>query len=141
MTLAEKNFRSLRIINVVFLIAALADLFVTFRVAPPVSQTPTNAFVIAIGLLALSTLAGAFIAQTRLVQPASEALQNNPEDATAAAQARKGTILSLVCCESVVLFGLVLKILGVPWNICGIFFAVGVFFMLAWRPRLKLPRS
>jgi hypothetical protein len=86
-------------------------------------------------------LAGAFIAQTRLVQPASEALQNNPEDATAAAQARKGTILSLVCCESVVLFGLVLKILGVPWNICGIFFAVGVFFMLAWRPRLELPRS
>lgn len=139
MTLAEKNFRSLRIINVAFLLAALADLFVAFRVAPPVPQTPTNAFAIAIGLLAFSTLAGAFIAHTRLTQPASEALQNNPEDVAAAAQARRGTILSLVCCESVVLFGLVLKILGVPWNICGVFFAVGVFFMLAWRPRLELP--
>jgi F0F1-type ATP synthase membrane subunit c/vacuolar-type H+-ATPase subunit K len=91
------------------------------------------------GLLSLLVLGAAMIFRMRLVKPASESLQSSPEDEAAAAQWRRGVILSLVFCETVAMFGFALRLTGAPWNICGIFYAVGMFFMLAWWPRLDLP--
>jgi F0F1-type ATP synthase membrane subunit c/vacuolar-type H+-ATPase subunit K len=141
MTLAERNLRSLRIIHIAFLFAAIAYLVVPFVATPKNQQPPPPAVVLGFAVLAFSMWAGAFLVRARLVQPASEVLRNNPEDAAAAGRWRMGVILSLVFCESVVLFGLALRFIGASWNVCGVFYGVGIFFLLAWIPRLELPPS
>jgi hypothetical protein len=47
-------------------------------------------------------------------------------------------ILSLVLSETTVLFGLALRFTGAPWNVCAVFYAAGIFLLLAWTPRLEL---
>ncbi len=76
--------------------------------------------------------------RSRLVQTASDVLRGNPDDRGAAARWRMGVILSLVFCETVVLLGLALRFMGESWNIRGAFYGVGIFFLLAWTPRLEL---
>jgi len=48
----------------------------------------------------------------RVVQGAAEALRKNPEDTAAATRWRQGVIASLVCGESIALFGLTLRFRG-----------------------------
>ena len=139
MSAAQKNLRSARIIHALFLVAAVLYVIVPFRLIRVESQPPPDVFAVAIGFTAAAVVGLAVFFRMRYVQPNNKALRNNPEDAVALAKWRQGTIISFVCCESVVLFGLSLRITGVPWNICGIFYAVGILFLLAWTPKLDLP--
>jgi hypothetical protein len=108
---------------------------------PPSRQESPPVVPLTLGILSLFVLGAAIIYRTRTFQPAIELLRNSPEDPVAIGRWRGGVILSMVFCEYVVLFGLTLKLLGVSWNVCGIFDAVGIFFMLAWWPRLELAPS
>jgi len=139
MTIAQKSLQATRVIYVALLFAAIAYLAIPLLVAPTHSREPSLVFVLALGVVALSTLGVAAFYRSRMVQPANEALSRNPDDDSAAARWRQGVIVSLVCCDSIVLFGLALRFVGVAWSKCSIFYAVGIFFMLAWRPRLELP--
>lgn len=47
-------------------------------------------------------------------------------------------ILSFVFSETIILFGLALRILGVPWKLAGLFYAVGTLLLLACTPKLDL---
>ena len=94
--------------------------------------------VLAFGLVALTSLGISLFFRRRIVQPAAERLSNNPEDSLAARRWRSGVLVSLVFCESVVLFGLALRFTGAGWNVCGVFYAVGIFFLLLWTPKLGL---
>lgn len=95
--------------------------------------------IVVFGVIALSTWMAGFFIRIRMVKPAEEALRSNPEDGAAAARWRMGVVLSLTFCETVLLFGFALKILGASWNVCGVFYGVGIFFLLLWAPRLELP--
>jgi hypothetical protein len=136
---AQKTLQAMRIIHFGFLGAAVAYLFLALAYSPPVRQTSLQVVPLAMGIVSLSALGVAMFFRSRMVQPASELLRNNPEDKITIARWRGGVILSLVFCESVVLFGVLLKFIGNSWSVCGIFYAVGIFFMLAWWPRLELP--
>jgi hypothetical protein len=139
MSAAQENLRSVRIIHAFFLVAAGLNVIVPLRLIHVESQSPPDVFAVAIGFTAAAVIGLAVFFRMRYVQPNTEALRSNPEDAVALAKWRQGTIISLVCCESVVLFGLSLRITGVTWNICGIFYAVGILLLLAWTPKLNLP--
>jgi hypothetical protein len=139
MSTAHKPLKSLRIIHAIFLLAAICYLIVPLRLINVQSQAPPRVFAVAIGATAITTLGVAAFYRQRLIRPSSETLRNNPEDTAALLSWVRGTMISFVCCESVVLFGLVLRVTGVPWNICGIFYAVGILFLLAWAPKLELP--
>ena len=141
MTLAQKNLRSLRIIHIAFLFAAIAYLAVPILASPHIAEPPPVTFVIGISVVALSTLAAGVFIRSRLVQPAGEALRRDPEDAVAAGRWRTGVILSLVFCESVGLFGLALRFAGASWNVCEVFYGVGILFLVLWTPRLEFPPS
>jgi len=141
MTLAEKNLRSLRIIHFAYLFSAIACLAVPLIVQQISTQPPSFAMIIAFGVVGLSVWAGGIFFRARFVQPASESLRENPDDNAAAGRWRTGVIVSLSFCENLVLFGLVLRFSGASWNVCGVFYAVGIFFLLSWRPRLELPPS
>lgn len=137
MTLAQRNLRSLQTVHAAFLFAAVAYLVVSY-VAGPRTQPQPLSFILGVGVVAISTCAGGIFIRSRFVQPASETLRSNPDDAAAVARWRTGTILSLVFSETVVLYGLALRFIGASWNICGIFYVVGIFLLLAWTPRLEL---
>ncbi len=141
MTAAQNVLRTARIVYLALLAAMFGYLAVPlFALQIKVQESPS--FLAPVwGLLSLSALGAAMFFRNRLMQPASETLRNNPEDKTAAAQWQRGVILSLVFCETVAVLGFALRFTGAPWNICGIFYAVGIFFMLAWWPRLELPPS
>jgi hypothetical protein len=139
MSTAQKRLKGVRIIHAVFLLAAIGYVILPLRMIRVESQPPPAVFALAIGFTAATVLGFAVFFRMRLMQAASEALRSNPEDTVALEQWMRGTIISFVCCESVVLFGLSLRITGVPWNICGIFYAVGILFLLTWTPKLDLP--
>lgn len=141
MSTAQKRLKGFRIIHAVFLLAAICYLILPLKLISVQSQAPPRVLAVAIGITAAATLGAAAFLRMRLMQPASEALRTNPEDTVALLKWVRGTMISFVCCESVVLFGLVLRITGVAWNICGVFYAVGILFLLAWAPKLELPRE
>ena len=138
---AQKTLQAVRIIHLAFVGTAVAYIIVPLAYAPALKPAFPPVFPLALGILSLCVLGLAMFFRARRIQPASELLQNNPEDKAAISLWRGGVILSLVFCECVVLFGVTLKLLGMPWSVCGIFYAVGIFFMLAWWPRLELPPS
>jgi hypothetical protein len=92
----------------------------------------------AFAAISAGSIGAAFFIRMRLIQPAVVRLRENPEDGPAAGRWRAGVLFSLVLCETVVLFGLALRMMGVEWNVCGVFYAVGIFFLLAWTPKLGL---
>jgi hypothetical protein len=136
---AKETLRSVRIMHGVFLLAAIGYVVVPLGLMRVESLTPPAVLAAAFGFTAATVLGLAVFLRTRLVQASGEALRNNPEDAVALQQWRKGTIVSYMLCESVVIFGMALRITGVSRNICGIFYAVGILFLLAWTPKLDLP--
>jgi len=138
---AQRTLQIMRVMHAALLLAAAA--YVVLPIAFTSGTMPQPGFMVpaAFALTALSTLGVAAFFRDRMIQPASEALRVNPDDVSAAARWRQGVLLSLVCCESVALFGLVLRFIGASRNISAVFYTVGIFFLLAWRPRLELPTT
>ncbi|MGA2302380.1 MAG: hypothetical protein ABSG77_17000 [Candidatus Acidiferrum sp.] len=139
MSTAKKRLKGVRIIHGVFLLAAVGYVIVPLRLLRVESPAPPAVLAAAFGFTAVTVLGFAVFFRLRLMQAASEALRNNPEDTAALQKWLRGTMISFICSESVVLFGLSLRITGVSRNICGIFYAVGILFLLAWTPKLDLP--
>lgn len=139
LSIAQKTLRIMRVIHGALLLAAVAYILLPLLGIHGAMNPPDSVIPMAFGVAALPPLGVALFYRRRLVQPASERLRANPDDAPAAARWRQGVLLSLVCCESVALLGLALSFIGTSWNVCAIFYAVGIFFLLAWTPRLELP--
>jgi hypothetical protein len=138
MSLAQKSLQSARIIHVALLFAALAYVVVAVYVASPAKGAVPMVVVGGLGFGALSLLAVAVFFRVKFVQTGAAMLRINGEDATGARLWRTGTIVSLVFAESIVMFGLVVRLIGASWNASGVFYVVGILMMLAWWPRLEL---
>jgi len=131
----------MRLVHIGLVFAAAAYLAVpSFLGKPLVTKTPM-AMILALGAVAFASLAGAGLLRARLVPAAAEALRSNADDAGAIRRWRAVVILSLALAETAVLFGLALRLAGAPWKVCAIFYAAGIFLLLAWTPRLELPPS
>lgn len=128
----------MRVIHAAFLLAAILYVWVPSRIVHDSGKATPMAILLAFGLVALSSLGISVFFRRLIVQPAAERLSKNPEDSQAAGRWRNGVLVSLVSCESVVLFGLALRFIGAGWNVCGVFYAAGIFFLLAWTPKLDL---
>ena len=138
MTTAEKTLRAMRLVHFALLFAAAVYLALPLALSRPMTTTHPLVVILAMGAVAFSGLAGAALLRARLVQPSAEALRANPQDLAALRRWRAGVMLSLMLCETTVLFGLALRFTGAPWNVCAVFYAAGIFLLLAWTPRLEL---
>jgi hypothetical protein len=136
----KQSLRNIRIIHFAFLTlpALLFFLLTTIRVA---SKAEPAFLPKVLALLAVSEVGIAMSFRSRLIRPAVEKLQRSPRDAAAMEQWRRGNILSFVFATTVVLYGLVVRILGFSRNIAAWFFVAGFFLLLWWTPRLELPVS
>jgi hypothetical protein len=139
MSAALKALRTARIFHIALLAAAIAYMALPVLVDFGIKQQLGSIFPSALAGTCVVILGLAIFLRKTRIMPAEEILRSNPEDNAAALRWRGGVVVSLVFCESIVLYGLVLRILGVPWAVSGIFYAVGIFFLLAWWPRLELP--
>jgi hypothetical protein len=140
MNAAEKSLRAMRLVHIGLMFAAAAYLALPLLLAAPMTKTPM-VMTLALGAVGFSSLAGAGLLRARLVRPAAEELRANADNAGAMRRWRAGVLLSLALCETAVLFGLALRFTGAPWKVCAIFYAAGIFLLLAWTPRLELPPS
>ncbi len=130
----EQSYRLVRMVHAFLLVSVVLYLGVTISMARSPKHLPP-AFPIAIGAVAASVTIAAFVIRSRTLGPSEEILRTNPTDATALAKWRVGHIISLALAESIVLNGFVLKFLGAPWSIAGIFFAAGAALMLIFTPQ------
>jgi len=136
---AQKNLQIARIAHIALFLSAILYILVPILVIRVPQQPAPREIVFTLGVMAFASLGAALFFRTRLVQPSTENLVRSPDDAGAAKQWRAGVILSLVFCESIILFGMVLRILGAGWNVAGVFYAVGIVLMLLWTPKLDMP--
>lgn len=140
MSAAEKALRNARMLHAGFFLASIAYILVPLVVIKTQTKEVNPVIIGMVFLLAISDLGIAIFFRARLVNPVTETLAQNPEDAMAAARWSRGVSLSLVFCMATVLFGVALRILGANWNICGLFFVTGILLLLAWTPKLDLPQ-
>jgi hypothetical protein len=73
-----------------------------------------------------------------MIKPSEESLRSNPNDETALKKWRAGVIVSLGMASTIVLFGVLLRLMGATWNVASWFFIVGILLLLAWTPRLDV---
>ena len=121
-----------------FLLAALLYVWLPAMIVHASGKEAPTAMVLAVSMVALSSLGIAVFLRRRMVRPAADRLSKNPEDVQAAARWRSSVVVSLAFCESLVLYGLALWFIGAGWNVYGVFYAIGIFLLLAWYPRMDL---
>lgn len=141
MDAAEKALHNARVLHAGLFLTSIAYIVVPLAVIKAQTKEINPAIVAVVSLIAVSDLGIAAFFRGKMVKSAGETLAQNPEDAGAAAKWSRGVLLSLVFCTSTVLLGLVLRILGAGWNVCGVFFIAGILLLLAWTPKLDLPSS
>jgi F0F1-type ATP synthase membrane subunit c/vacuolar-type H+-ATPase subunit K len=138
MSIAQKTLRSVRVIHAAFLLAALLYVWLPAMIVHASGKEAPTAMVLAVSMVALSSLGIAVFLRRRMVRPAADRLSKNPEDVQAAGRWRSSVVVSLAFCESLVLYGLALWFIGAGWNVYGVFYAMGIFLLLAWYPRMDL---
>jgi hypothetical protein len=136
MNAAQSSLKSIRIIRIGFLLTVVLYLWVPTLIAHEPTKESPFVFVLVFAMLSLTSVGAALFFQARLVRPAAEQLKANSDDQQAAARWRTGLILCFVFSESVVLSGLGMRFLGAPWEIAGLFYAVGALLLLACTPKL-----
>ena len=85
--------------------------------------------------LSIWALSGGFRLRQRFVRKANEVLRSHPDDVAAWKRWSVGNIIFYAMCESVALYGLVLRFMGATPAQTIPFFVVAIVCMLAFGPR------
>ena len=128
------SLRDVRLIAALLLFSALLYIYVGEMLGP---KSPRDAwtFLLIFGLLSLSDISVAFSMRSRYLGSTEETLRSSPEDQVALGRWRSGQIISLVMCQTIALFGLILRILGGTSLQTIPFYLVSASMMLVWWPR------
>ena len=137
MNAAQASLKSMRIIHLCFLFTVILYVWLPSMIKQEDAKPPMI-LVAVFGMLALTSVGASAFFQSKLVRPAAQQLQQDADDKQAAGRWRSGMILSFAFSETVILSGLVMRILGVPWSIAGIFYAVGALLLVWCTPKLEL---
>lgn len=134
MSAAEDKLRTLRVIHAALLLSCLIYAYIG-EVAGPEESKDMKLFLMAFGFLGATNLGIAMLLRPRFVGAAEEILRRSPDDATALQRWMTGHFVLYAMCESVALFGLVLRILGATLVQVLPFYGAAVLLMLVWVPR------
>jgi Flp pilus assembly protein TadB len=137
---ARQSLRNIQIIHFAFL-GVPALLFFLLSTLHITAKAEPTFLPMVLTVLAVSEVGIASAFRGKLIRPAVERLQRSPQDSAALEQWRRGNVLSFVFALTVVLYGVVIRVMGSSWNIAAWFFVAGFFLLLWWTPRLELPVS
>ena len=140
MTPIEGNLRFARILHLILVIVPFLYILVLLELRP-LERPVTPILIYAVAFECFAVIGVGFFLRARKVTVPAERLRTSPEDTAALSAWRSGQIISFTLAESVTLFGFVLKLLGSTWSVAGIFFAVGIFLLLLWTPKLDVTGS
>ncbi len=140
MSPSDSALRPMRIIHGVLLVSVLLYAALGEKIGPADAKD-LKILPQLFALPAVVNVLIAFFAQYRVVRPAGDALRLRPDDAESLGRWRAGNLISLVLCESVALFGFVLRLLGGTVLVSAPFYSVAILLMLVWRPRLEVSRA
>jgi hypothetical protein len=132
--------RNVRIIHFAFL-AVPALLFFAIATLPIAAKPQVTFLPGVLAVLAVSEVGIATGFRAKLLRPAVARLEQSPGDSLALAQWQRGQLLSMGFATTVVLYGVVIRVMGFSWNIAAWFFVAGFLLLLWWTPRLELPIS
>ena len=83
----------------------------------------------------VATLGTAVVIRQRMVRPGEETLRLQPENLEALGRWRAGYLASLVLCEAVGIYGLVLRMLGGSFLEAAPFYGFALVLLVVWMPR------
>jgi len=107
--------------------------FVSFRA--PARPTPNAAFFHAIGLVSILSVVAIFFVRRILLASSQQLLAAQPEDKTVLGRWRGAYIVTWALCESIALYGIVLRFAGFSVSQWAPFFIAGFALMLWFVPR------
>jgi hypothetical protein len=132
--------RAVRILHFAFVVTWFLFVLVVLLVKPPVEPVhPLLPYIFA--LAALGSVSLGFVLRKARIDRPLEVLRNAPDDPQALIEWRSANLTLFVIAETVTLMGLVLKFLGAPWAVAGVFFFAGLFLTLLWTPRMDFPNA
>ena len=140
----DAAFRVLRILHIAMLAASVLYVVVgevvrgavdgaTAIAGPPVPADPTLVNILLV--LGVGLAFAAILLRQKLLASAQEVLLRSPGDIAAVGRWRVAHIVAFALAEAVVLFGLVLRIMGVPLTTAAILYAIGIVTLLMVVPR------
>ena len=121
-----------------FIVAWFGFLFMIQWMNPPQRSFPAF-IVVAFAVAAVCVIAAGFVMRKKLFAQSTELLRGDPHKAVSIWKAAH--IMGFTFAMNVTIFGVALKFIGTSWLMPGIFFAVGLGFLVLWRPRSNLRPS
>jgi hypothetical protein len=131
----DGTFRVLRTIHLAMLISVFLYIWVAEKVLRHSQQSPDLVFTTSIGVLAAAVFVAAIVVRIKIVQPALDLLQTKPGDEQSLVRWRSGSISSFVLAETVMMFGVALRAVGVRLAQSAPFYLAAIVLMLFLRPR------
>jgi hypothetical protein len=131
----DGNLKILRIIHLALLVSMGLYIWVAEKIVVHPAQVLDRVFSTSIGALVVVIVIAAFVVRSKMIGPALDTLQTQPEDTGSLTRWRAGNIISYALAESTVLFGFVLRIMGAPLTQSAWFYLAGPLLMLSWWPR------
>lgn len=89
----------------------------------------------AISFVSISTVGAIFVVRRTLVMQSEGILRDRPDDAASLARWKAGHIVTFALCETLALFGLVLRLMGFGLSQVWPFYLGGFVLMLFFAPR------
>ncbi len=130
----DASLRLLRIIQMALLVSVAFYLAIAEKVGPHEARDVTQIQIL-LALFAGSLVVTILFFRQRVLGPAEDVLRTQSEDAVALRRWRMANLVTLVCSEAVVLYGMVLRFLGGTLLQAAPFYAAGVLLMLLLGPR------
>jgi len=131
----EPQRKLLQTVRIALLVSIALYVFIGERIEQSRSGAPDRNFYFAITLFAITTVGIIFAAWRMFVLRSEVILADQPEDTAALKRWRTGYIITYTLCETVALFGFVLRFMGFTLSEVAPFYVVGFALMLLFSPR------
>jgi hypothetical protein len=131
----EPQWKLLQTVRIALLVSIVLYVSIGERIERSTSGAPDRNIYFVVTLVAITTV-GIIFAVWRLFVLRSEViLADQPEDTAALKRWRTGYIITYTLCETVVLFGFVLRFMGFTLSEVAPFYVVGFALLLLFGPR------
>lgn len=131
----EASLRLLRILQAAMLVSIVLYAVVGEVAGPQHPKAVSPALILILAIVASCTVLAAFLLRRLMVFRSLGVLAHQPSDAVALSRWRAGYIVTFALCESIALYGLVLRILGQTLSHSAPFYLAGFLLMLYFGPR------
>jgi hypothetical protein len=131
----EPQRKLLQTVRIALLVSIALYVFVGERIERSTQSAPDRNFYFAITLFAITTVGMTFAVWRLFVLRSEVILANQPEDTAALKRWRTGYIITYTLCETVALFGFVLRFMGFTLSEVAPFYVVGFALLLLFSPR------